>query len=130
MDQIIWIIVAVPGLGLVVGYFVQTADSRKITEILEKQAVQRNGTIKAGSLISFPRQLFPYGHTTIQVSVLADSSPVTWAEFPIDLPETSFRIRNRSTRLSAQKALGMMRAIPPAIRSLTNDSLLKPMTKA
>jgi hypothetical protein len=112
MDQIIWIIVGVLGLGLVVGYFVQTADSRKITEILEKQAVQRNGTIKAGSLISFPRLRFPYEDTTVQVSVLAGSSPVTWAEFPIDLPETSFKIRNRSTGLSAQKALGMMRVIP------------------
>lgn len=112
MDQYLWIIVAILGLGLVVGYFVQTADSRKIRDILEKQALQRNGTVKAGSLISFPRLRFPYGETTIEASVLAGSSPVTWAEFPIDLPGTSVKIRNRSARLSAQKALGMMQVVP------------------
>jgi hypothetical protein len=111
-DQIIWIIVGVLGIGLVIGYFVQTADSRKISEILEKQALQRNGTVKAGSLISFPRLRFPYRDTTVEVSVLAGSSPVTWAEFSIDLAEISFRIRNRSAGLSAQKALGMMHVVP------------------
>ena len=112
MDQYLWIIVAILGLGLVVGYFVQTADSRKIREILVKQARQRNGTVKAGSLISFPRLRFPYGETTVEASVLAGSSPVTWAEFAIDLPEASFKIRNRSAGLTAKKALGMMQVVP------------------
>lgn len=112
MDQYIWIIVAILGIGLVIGYFVQTADSRNIKDILEKQALQRNGTIKAGSLTSFPRLRFPYGDTTVEASVLAGNSPVTWAEFALDLPGASLKIRNRSARLSAQKALGMMQVVP------------------
>ena len=75
MDQTIWIMVGLLGMGLVIGYLLQTADSRKLTQVLQQQALQRNGTVKPGSLISFPRLVFPYGDTTIQVSVLAGSSP-------------------------------------------------------
>jgi hypothetical protein len=112
MDQIIWIIVGVLGIGLVIGYFVQIGDSRKISEALKEQALERNGTLKPGTLFSFPRLTFPYGRTAIEVYVVGGNLPVTGVAFPIDLPETSFKIRNRSARLSTQKALGMMQVFP------------------
>ena len=111
MDQTIWIMVGLLGTGLVIGYLLQTADSRKLTQLLQQQALQRNGTVKPGSLISFPRLVFPYGDTTIQVSVLAGSSPLTWADFSINLPGKSVKIRNRSTRVLTQKALGLMQVL-------------------
>jgi hypothetical protein len=91
---------------------VQIGDSRQISKALENQAIQRNGTLKPGSLFSFPRLAFPYGRTTIEVYVVGGNLPVTGVGFPLDLPETSFRIRNRSARLTTQKALGMMQVIP------------------